>query len=137
MWEMSIFPDLLLWPRSRCKILLPTVFFCSITRLKQPTEEDLGKLTYCLEWPNGHRSGGICVSNDSEPDDQKVYVWADASDNSHFDAKGHSGIVISIGRKNCCPIYVTSKKQTLVARSSTEAEIIAVYTSLPQALWTK
>ena len=121
--------------RTRYKILLPTVF-CS-TRLKRPTEQDLGKLTYCLDWLNKHREGGICISRDAEPDDQKVYVWADASDNSHFDAKGHSGTVISIGRKNCCPVFVTSKKQSLVARSSTEAEMIAVYTALPQALWTR
>ena len=121
--------------RTRYKILLPTVF-CS-TRLKRPTEDDKRKLKYCLEWLNKHRTGGICISKDAEPDDLRVYVWADASDNSHFDAKGHSGTVISIGRKNCCPVYATSKKQSLVARSSTEAEMIAVYTALPQALWTR
>ena len=121
--------------RTRCKILLPTVF-CS-SRLSRPTEEDQSKLDYCLNWLNNHRSGGICIGKESDPDDLKVYVWADASDNSHHDAKGHSGIVISIGRRNCSPVFVMSKKQTLVARSSTESEMLAVYTSVPLSLWTR
>ena len=48
--------------------------------------------------------------------------------------KGHTGATLSLGR-GC--IYSGSWKQRLVARSSTESELIGVYDALPQVLWTK
>ena len=64
----------------------------------------------------------------------KIFCWADASDNSHWDAKGHTGIVITLGLKHPSPIRVISKKQTLVARGSSDAEMIGVYTAVPPSL---
>ena len=48
--------------------------------------------------------------------------------------KGHTGAMLSLGKGG---IYSGSWKQRLVARSSTESELIGVYDVLPQILWTK
>ena len=48
--------------------------------------------------------------------------------------KGHTGATLSLGRGG---IYSGSWKQHLVARSSTESELIGVYDVLPQVLWTE
>ena len=48
--------------------------------------------------------------------------------------KGHTGATMSLGKGG---IYSGSWKQRLVARSSTESELIGVYDTLPQVLWTK
>ena len=49
-------------------------------------------------------------------------MFADASYGTHEDCKSHSGIDLTLGRG---PIRCRSIKQKIVARSSTEAEIIA------------
>lgn len=57
----------------------------------------------------------------------------DASYAVHSEMKGHTGGTLSLGKRL---IYSTSTKQKLVARSSTESEVIGVYDVLPQAIWT-
>jgi hypothetical protein len=102
--------------------------------MKCPTEEDLSKLKRVIFWLRAHPDGGLTITDDTaEP--LEIYVWADASDNCHHDAKGHTGIFISIGNQEGSPVYYMSKVQTLVSRSSTEAELIAVYKAIPRALW--
>ena len=96
--------------------------------------EDMDKLLRVLHWIKERPDGGICI-HAGDSDDMTLYVWADASDNCHFDAKGHTGVYISIGKDNGSPVFFMSKVQSLVSRSSTEAELIAVYQSIPLALW--
>ena len=48
--------------------------------------------------------------------------------------KGHTGATLSLGKGG---IYSGLWKQRLVARSSTESDLIGVYDVLPQVLWTK
>ena len=48
--------------------------------------------------------------------------------------KGHTGAALSLGKGGVCS---GSWKQKLVARSSTESELVGVYDILPQILWTK
>ena len=57
----------------------------------------------------------------------------DASYSIHWDSKGHSGMVIGLG-DSCC-IMARSVKQKLVARSSTESELIALDDALCYILW--
>jgi hypothetical protein len=92
------------------------------------------KLKRMLFWLKDHPDEGMTI-NDDPNEDLAIHVWADASDNCHHDAKGHTGIFISIGKQTGSPIYYMSKVQTLVSRSSTEAELIAVYKAIPKALW--
>jgi hypothetical protein len=49
-----------------------------------------------------------------------------------MERKGHSGILTSIGSG---PVFAKSSKQKLVARSSTEAELIALSDATCQVLW--
>ncbi len=116
----------------RIALALPASFLCK--RMHHPTTEDMDKLLRVLHWIKEKPNGGICI-HAGDPDDMKLYVWADASDNCHFDAKGHTGVYISIGKDNGSPVFFMSKVQSLVSRSSTEAELIAVYQSIPHALW--
>ena len=67
-------------------------------------------------------------------DDGLVRWWIDASYAVHEDMKGHTGATLSLGKGG---VYSGSWKQRLVARSSTESELIGVYDVLPQVLWTK
>ena len=116
----------------RITLALPVSFLCK--RMKHPTEQDKEKLLRVLHWVKESPAGGLTIHR-GDPDDIKLYIWADASDNCHFDAKGHTGVYISIGKSDGSPVFYMSKVQSLVSRSSTEAELIAVYQSIPHALW--
>ena len=67
-------------------------------------------------------------------DDGLVRWLIDASYAVHEDMKGHTGATLSFGKGG---VYSGSWKQRLVARSSTESELIGVYDVLPEVLWTK
>ena len=60
--------------------------------------------------------------------------WIDASFAVHPNMRGHTGGGISMGRG--MPI-VTSTKQKLNTRSSTESEIVGVDDCMPAVLWTR
>ena len=47
--------------------------------------------------------------------------------------KGHSGATMSFGKGS---VYSSASAQKLVARSSTESEVIGVYDNIPQMIWT-
>ena len=59
--------------------------------------------------------------------------WVDAAYATHPDMKGQTGATLTMGHGS---IYSNSLKQKLVARSSTEAELIGVHDILLQILWT-
>ena len=67
-------------------------------------------------------------------EDLTLHVYPDASYASHRDGYSHSGMFITLG-PNGGPIYVKSKKQKLLARSSSEAEIIAAASICDEALF--
>ena len=58
----------------------------------------------------------------------------DAAYATHPDMKGHTGATFTMGQGS---IYNNSLKQKLVARSSTEAELVGMHDILPQILWTR
>ena len=122
--------------RVRVDVFLHTSFLC--TRLKDPTEQDMGKLMRVMEYINSTMNYGMAFSSGDKT--LNVYAWIDASYAVHDDAKGHSGTVISIGNVADVlgnVVYVKSRKQKLVGRSSTEAELIALHDGLPQIVWTR
>lgn len=122
--------------RVRSDVFLHTSFLC--TRLKCPTSEDLDKLERVMRYIAGTINHGIVYSAGSA--DLRVFAWIDASYATHDDAKGHSGTIISVGSvpgSNGNIVYIKSRKQKLVARSSTEAELIALHDGLPQVVWTR
>lgn len=65
----------------------------------------------------------------------KVHAWIDASHNVHPDAKGHTGLILTLGEGPSDLIAASSSKQKMVARSSYESELIGVYDKYPLAKW--
>jgi hypothetical protein len=58
----------------------------------------------------------------------QVTASVDASHDIHRDSKGHSGLVISIGG---VPVFHSSTKQKTVSTSAMQAEVAALFESLP------
>jgi hypothetical protein len=58
----------------------------------------------------------------------------DASFNHHFDAKGHSGVVV-FASDGSAGVLFKSLKQKTVANSSCEAELIALHEAVLHLLW--
>ena len=104
-------------------------FLCSW--LQNPDEDDYKKLTRLIQYLRGSKDLILTLRANNNG---IIRWWIDASYAVHNDMKGHTGAALSLGKGG---IYSGSWKQRLVARSSTESELIGVYDVLPQALWTK
>ena len=104
--------------RTRPDILLPTNFLC--TRVLRPTVQDWKKLMRIYKYLLGTKN--LCIYLQAD-DDNCVKGYYDASYGVHKDMKSHTGACSTIGKG---AVYVTSCKQSIVAKSSTEAEMIAV-----------
>ena len=115
--------------RGRPDIWTAIAFLCS--RLCNPDEDDYKKLTRMMQYLCGTKDMVLTLRAN---DDGTVRWWIDASYAVHADMKGHMGATLSLGKG---AIYSGSWKQKLVARSSTESELIGMHDVLPQVLWTK
>ena len=63
-----------------------------------------------------------------------IHWWVDAAYGVHWDCKGHTGAMMSMGKG---AILSFSRGQKLNAGSSTEAELIGIAVALGIILWTK
>jgi Cft2 family RNA processing exonuclease len=61
-----------------------------------------------------------------------VDACVDASFAVHVDGKGHTGVAITAGKGT---IYAKSSKQKIMAKSSTEAELIGLTEGIAQVVW--
>ena len=100
------------------------------TRAKDPREEDIIKLARVIKYIRATENLLLTL----RPDELRLYGYVDASYAIHQDAKGHTGIVISMSRMGG-PIYAKSIKQKLVSRSSTESELIGLTECVGLVLW--
>lgn len=66
--------------------------------------------------------------------DMVLHASADASFAKYKDCKSQSGAMIWFGEFNA-PVHVAVNKQTLVTRSSAEAEMVALSSVLEEVLW--
>jgi len=114
--------------RVRYDILMACTFLA--TRSKEATVQDMDKLMRVLKYLNATEQLYLTLL----PSDLQLYVYADASYAVHKDAKGHSGRILSLGQRGG-PVYLKSKKQNLVTRSSTEAELISFADAASDTLW--
>jgi hypothetical protein len=103
------------------KVRVDVLFACSIlaSKVNKPTVGDKKYLSQVLEYLSNTKDYGI-IFNGNEKLDVKVYV--DASYGIHQDGKSHSGVVILMGSGI---VYAKSCKQSIVVKSSTEAELVA------------
>lgn len=100
------------------------------SKVINPTAGDRQKLYRVLKYLNGSKELGIIL--EQEHDFPVAYV--DASYGVHSDCKSQTGLYITLGKG---PIFVRSSKQKLVAKSSTEAELIALSDSVGEIIWTR
>ena len=113
--------------RARPDILLPVSFLT--TRVKKATIQDNNKLQRVLGYlKRGHK--GLVLG--AGADGVKLEAYIDASHATHADFKGHSGVVVTLGRG---PIYVSSTKQKAMSKSSFEAEIYAASDGGSMVIW--
>ena len=100
------------------------------TRVKKPDQEDWGKLKRVLKYLNGtkHMKLKLTVENLSI-----IKWWIDASYNVHWDARGHNGAMMTMGKG---AITSNSNKQKLNVGSSTESELVATHDQMPDVMHT-
>jgi hypothetical protein len=100
-------------------------------RTTKATVEDADKLQHLLQYLNGTSTMGITLSPGAS---LQIYAFVDAAYGTHFDMKSHTGCVIQIGEGGG-PTYCKSVKQSIVSKSSTEAELIAASDMASQIIW--
>ena len=115
--------------RGRPDIRTAIAFLSS--RVNKPDRDDYKKLSRVISYLRNTVDLMLVLSAD---DSGEINWWVDASHAVHPDMKGHTGGTMSLGGGS---IYSTSTKQKLVSRSSTESELIGVYDTMPQMIWTK
>jgi hypothetical protein len=115
--------------RARPDLRTAVSFLCK--RVTKPDEDDWKKLTRVMRYLQGTVTLTLRLAADGSGN---VEWYIDASHAVHFDMKGHTGGTMTMGKGS---IYSTANGQKLVARSSTESELIAVYDVMPQVLWTQ
>jgi Reverse transcriptase (RNA-dependent DNA polymerase) len=120
---------LFLCKRARPDIQTAVAFLC--TRVQYPDVDDYKKLVRVIKYLRKTKDMPLRL----EAESLKIAKWwVDASYAVHPDMKSHTGGVFSLGKGG---IYGTSTRQRINAKSSTEAELIAVAEVLPQILWTQ
>jgi hypothetical protein len=129
MFHHNVAKLLFLCKRARPDIQLAVAFLT--TRVKCPDIDDYKKLARVMRYLRGTARMPLTLEADGM---QVVKWWVDAAFAVHDDMKGHTGGVMSLGKG---AIYGASKKQKIVSRSSTEAELIGVYDVMPQIMWTR
>ena len=101
------------------------------TRVREPDTDDQKKLIHLMQYLRGTRRLPLILSADGSG---FLKWWVDASFAVHPNMRGHSGGGLSLGRG--FPT-VSSTKQKLNTRSSTESELVGADDFMPAVLWTR
>jgi hypothetical protein len=101
------------------------------TRVGKANEEDMGKLRRLIRYMRGTLDRGICLR--PGPMGASVRNFVDAAYGVHPDGKSHTGTCIMIGEAG--PVHVRSNKQSIVTKSSTEAELVGTSDSCNEAFY--
>ena len=114
----------------RCRPDILTAVAYLSTRVTKPTVSDVVKLERVLGYLTRTKEYGIVLEH---LHDYPV-AHIDASHSVHEDLRGQSGLFMTTGKG---PIMVRSSKQTILGKSSTASEIIAVGHNIDHVLWAK
>jgi KUP system potassium uptake protein len=95
------------------------------TKSTKPTEHDFQSLLHCLHYLEATRDLGLLLSTGTPGQDLILTCYVDASYLTHSDSRSHHGWTLSLGTFGC--FHSKSKKQSIVATSSTHAEMRGVF----------
>ena len=101
------------------------------THVKQPDEDDWGKLKLVLKYLNGTSFLKLSLFAESMTN---IHWYVDASHQTHNNCRGHTGAPFTFG---CGATISSSNKQKLNTKSSTETEIVGLYDKTGDILWTR
>jgi hypothetical protein len=116
--------------RTRSDILLPIIALS--TRVEKYNMDDEHKLMKILQYIKMTKELKLKLYDESEDNIIKLKCYCDASHGIHEDGKGHSAYAFTIGTGF---FLVKSNKQKMIAKSSTEAEIIAMNEASSESLY--
>jgi hypothetical protein len=120
-----------LYISKRARPDLSTAIAFLTTRVKAPDVNDWRKLSHLMEYLRVERLRPLVLSADGSG----VLMWyVDASFAVHPNMRSHTGGGLTMGRG--FPI-VTSTKQKLNTRSSTESELVGVDDMMPIVVWSR
>ena len=119
----------LLFASTRVRRDIQTTVAFLTTRVKQPSEDDWGKLKRVLKYLNGTRHLHLTLTVDSL---SSITWYVDGSHQIHDDCRGHTGALMTFGRG---AVASSSRKQKINTRSSTETELVAVDDKIGDILW--
>jgi hypothetical protein len=100
------------------------------TRVRSPAKDDWNKLVHLMRYIRGTRTMPLILSANGSG---ILKWWVDTSFAVHPNMRGHSGGGLSLGRGFT---IVSSTKQNLNTRSSTETEIVGADDFMPAICWT-
>ena len=101
--------------------------------MQSPKVWDCRRLERGMRFIEGTAGTKIRFHRDS---DFRLHAWADASFQTREFSRSQTGYCFSLGAANAM-FYVKSQQQTPIAQSSTEAEYIALYHCVCEAVWLK
>jgi hypothetical protein len=120
-----------LYISKRARPDLSTAIAFLTTRVKAPDIHDWRKLSHMMEYLRVERLRPLILSADGSG----VLMWyVDASFSVHPNMRSHTGGGLTMGRG--FPI-ITSTKQKLNTRSSTESELVGVDDMMPIVVWSR
>jgi hypothetical protein len=104
------------------------------TRVQSPTVVDASKLIRVLKYLKGldPREHELVLS--FNPHKPQIYAFIDASYAPHAHAKSQTGGVITLDARGGA-VYCTSEKQSIVTKSSTEAELVGLSNVASQVIF--
>jgi hypothetical protein len=102
-------------------------------KTKQPNLEDWEAIQRVLYYIVGSRDLGLLFHSG---EGIKLYATVDASYATHNDLKSHTGCTLHIGR-NSASFRSLTKKQSVMADSSTVAEYIGAHVAAKEILWAR
>lgn len=106
---------------TRPDILFSTSFLA--TRMTEANQSDIEDRLHIVKYLKGTPTLGLTFTNNVKP---VLEAFLDASHLLHWDSKGHSGMAYRLGQQLTACFDFSSKKQSLVTRSSSESEIYVV-----------
>ena len=115
--------------RARPDVQTAVSFFT--TRVRNPDTDDWKKLRHCMRYLHSTRYMKRHLSADNLTN---LMWWADGSYGVHWDSKGHTGAMMSMGKG---AIVNVSRRHKLNVGSSTESELVSIADVLGVMIWCK